>query len=128
MTSVDGKILVPSSYQFETLKNPQWGRLTVASTVTAADRWVRYDNTHLRLVPADYNGLTYAVGYIQTPDVLTSTTSNIDSRIYLQHQEYLKFAAGAYLLQFRGDELSLRLADQYLKIFDALVSTSGVVK
>lgn len=123
-----GKILVPSSYQFETLKNPQWGTLTTASATVYSDRWIRYDNTHLRLVPADYNGNTYAIGYIQTPTVLTSTTSTVDSRIYLQHQEYLKFAAGAYLLQFRGDELSLRLADQYLKIFDSLISTSGVVK
>lgn len=120
--------LIPTSYQFETLKSPQWQTLSVASTVTFASRWLKFDNTHLRLVPADYNGSSYLVGYIQTPDVLTATVSTIDSRIYLQHQEYLKFAAGAYLLQYRGDELSLRLADQYLKIFDSLVVTSGVVQ
>jgi hypothetical protein len=128
MTIVGGKILVPSSYQFETLKNPQWGALSVASTVTTSDRWVRYDNARLRLIPADYNGTTYAIGYIQSPDYLSTASATVDSRIYLQHQEYLKFAAGAYLLQYRGDENSLRLADQYMKIFTSLVSTSGVVR
>jgi hypothetical protein len=128
MTIVHGKILIPSSYVFEAVKNPKWGLIPVSSTLTFSDRWIRYDNSRIRLIPADYNAASYVIGYIQTPTVLTASTSQVDSRIYLQHQEYLKFAAGAYLLQFRGDEQSLRLADQYKQIFDSLVSTSGVVK
>jgi hypothetical protein len=126
--TASNKVLVPSSYEFESLKNPQWSSITVSSTVTRADRWIRQDNSNIRLIPAEYNVASYKLCYTQMPTVMTANASNVDSRIYVQHQDYLKFAAGAYLLQFRGDEHSLRLADQYMKVFESLVATSGVVK
>jgi hypothetical protein len=122
------KILVPSSYEFESLKNPQWSAITVSSTVTKSDRWIRLNNNQVRLVPADYNAAAYKLCYTQMPTIMTANASTVDSRIYTQHQDYLKFAAGAYLLQFRGDEQSLRLAGQYMGIFESLVVSAGVVK
>ena len=128
ITDPTGKVLVPSSYEFEALKNPRWAAITVSSTATYSDRHIRSDHRNVRLIPFDYNGPAYKFGYTQMPTEMTSTASVIDNRVYAQHQDYLKFAAGAYLLQFRGDELSLRLADQYIKTFDSLITTSGVVK
>jgi len=122
------RILSQTDYRFEQLKNPLWRDLTTANATAFSDRWLRIDNSKIRLVPADYNSNTYTVGYVQIPTTMTATFSPIDSRIYLAHQEYLKFPAAAYLLQFRGDETSLRLADQYLKIFETLIGSTGVVR
>ena len=115
------KELVKSDADFEDMKDDQWETRT--GTVTR--RWVMWSGSHVKLTPilSAWSGGTSqcAIKFIEQPTALSSDTDEVDSRIPLSQQEYLKYAAAAWLLQHMNDEQSLALSSVFDKQFNNLI-------
>ena len=115
------KELVKSDADFEDLKDDQWETRT--GTVTR--RWVMWSGSHVKLTPilSAWSGGTSqcAIKFIEQPTALANDADTVDSRIPESQQEYLKYAAAAWLLQHMNDEQNLALASAFDKQFNNLI-------
>jgi len=115
-----GNVLAKSSQEFEVMTNPAY-----STTIgTATRRWYWVDSNTIGLSPLLSSWAASAViGYIQMPALLVSTvqTAPVDARINFNHQEYLKYAAAAYLLQMENDQQSLQMAEAFMAEFKNLI-------
>ena len=115
------KELVESTADFEDLKDDEWE----SRTGTVTRRWVKWSGSQVKLTPilAAWSGGTSqcAIKFIEQPTALALNADNVDSRIPASQQEYLKYAAAAWLLQMMNDEQNYALANQFDKQFNALI-------
>ena len=115
------KELVQSTDDLENMKDDQWETRT--GTVTR--RWVMWSGSHVKLTPilSAWSGGTSqcAIKFIEQPTALANDADTVDSRIPVSQQEYLKYAAAAWLLQHMNDEQNLALASAFDKQFNNLI-------
>lgn len=117
------KELNSTSLFFENLHDPSW-RSTWATTKTPK-RWFKLDGDSIAVTPGFPSGLYPYVCLLQVPTALASDADNVDTRIDVSFQEYLKYAACAYLLQIEGDGQNIGLADKWMDMFNRLVGNGG---
>ena len=115
------KELVKSDADFEDMKDDQWETRT--GTVTR--RWVMWSGSHVKLTPilSAWSGGTSqcAIKFIEQPTALSADADTVDTRIPASQQEYLKYAAAAWLLQHMNDEQSIALSSVFDKQFNNLI-------
>lgn len=137
--------ILKSTVAEEDMKNPSWRQSQMANTGLSpippfvpntnqsftGNRWVLQDgNTIVVVSPGapnvvDVGVVQYGVitvGYIQQPALLSSDSDTVDSRIPLTVQQYIKYAAAAWLLALdNSDATSLETAKLYQSTFQQLI-------
>jgi hypothetical protein len=113
------KQLVQTEPRFEETKDDQWEDRTGASP----RRWCMWTGTSIKItpIPTDYASNSVRIDYIEQPTALANDADTVDSRIPLNQQEYLKYAAAAWLLQMMNDEQNIALASAFDKQFNNLI-------
>lgn len=119
-----GSQLVESAFDWESSKSPSWQ----TATGTAPKRWVLWSGSKIKLTPivATWPS-TCTVGYTQNPTALALDADTVDDRIPAQHNEYLKYAAAAWLLDLDGDMENANMAANYMNIFNQLIGYTDTV-
>lgn len=119
-----GSQLVESGFAWESSKNPAWQ----TATGTAPKRWVLWSGAKIKLTPivATWPG-TCTVGYTQTPTALSIDADTVDARIPNQHNEYIKYAAAAWLFNLDGDTQDINKAANYMGMFSQLIGYSDPI-
>ena len=120
-----GSELVESDFKFESYRSPTWQTDTL---VTGPRRWVKWSGSQVKLTPVlvTWPG-TCTIGYTQTPTALSADADTVDVRIPLPHNEYLKYAAGFWLLNLDGDSQDLQQANMFMQEFNSLIGYSDPV-
>ena len=113
------KQLVRTEPGFEEMKDDQWEDRIGASP----RRWCMWTGTSIKItpIPDDYDSNSVRIDYIEQPTALANDADTVDSRIPLSQQEYLKYAAAAWLLQHMNDEQSIALSSVFDKQFNNLI-------
>jgi len=119
-----GLRLEKSTIEFEYLCRPNWK--ATWSVNSAPKRWLQIDGSTIAVNPGFPSGLYPKVCMLEVPTTLALDADTVDARIDTSSQEYLKYAAGAYLLQIDGDEQSIQLADKWLDQFNRLIAGGGI--
>jgi hypothetical protein len=75
---------------------------------------------------AGITGTSCTVGYTQLPALLDAGTPSgtVDVRLPLAHQQYLKYAMGACLLQHENDQAAIALSDKFMQTFYSLIGVA----
>ena len=117
--------LVESDFKFESMASPTWQTTTAA---TGPKRWIMWSGAKVKLVPllATWPG-TCTIGITDTPTALSADSDTIDARIPVAHNEYLKYAAAAWLLNLDGDAQDIGMANNYMNQFNQLIGYSDPV-
>lgn len=137
--------ILKSTVAEEDMKNPNWRQAQnsatsggptpapIANTNQAftGNRWVLQDgNTVVVVSPGapnvvDAGSVLYSVvtiGYVQQPALLSSENDTVDSRVPLTVQQYIKYAAAAWLLALdNSDTTAIELAKLYQSTFQQLI-------
>lgn len=122
LTAISLSSLLMTTEAEEDAKNPAWR--SYSSGTIAPRRWLFLDGATIVLVPTPTTGNSGAnfvvtVGYTQKPTALANNTDVVDSRIPWPVQNYLKYAAGAWLKQLGGqDQQSLTQSTAWLEVFN----------
>lgn len=113
------KQLVRTEPGFEEMKDDQWEDRFGPSP----RRWCMWTGTSIKItpIPDDYSTNSVRIDYIEQPTALANDADTVDSRIPESQQEYLKYAAAAWLLQHMNDEQNLALASAFDKQFNNLI-------
>lgn len=93
----------------------------------APRRWYEKDKTTIVLAPAIGSWGAYGViCYTQMPTLLdvASPSTTVDTRILTTHQEFLKYATAAYLLQMENDKQNMELSLQFFNEFKQLIGAA----
>lgn len=114
--------LVESSFRFESMKYNTW-----QTTAGTPARWVLWTGQKIKLTPVPASPLSTTIGYVQKPTDLSSDSDTVDARIPDAHNEYLKYAAGFWLLHLDGDAQNVQMALEYMNEFNGLVGYSDPV-
>lgn len=119
-----GSQLIESGFEWEASKNPAWQ----TATGTAPKRWALWSGAKIKLTPivATWPG-TCTIGYTQNPTELALDADTVDARIPIQHNEYLKYAAAAWLLNLDNDIENVNMATNYMNMFNQLIGYSDPV-
>lgn len=108
--------LTESTFNFESMKSATWQTLT-----GVPKRWVLWSGAKVKLTPIPSPIYTAVVGYVEDPTDITSDSSTVDARIPEGHNEYLKYAAAAWLKLLDGDNENVAIADNYMERFNHLI-------
>lgn len=110
--------LVETTKKFEQMKSPNW-----EESVGQPTKWMLWNGNRIKFVPGVTSASYCQVGYVQMPDLFTSTgaTATVDARIPPTHNEYLKYAAAYFLLNMRGERQFVDLADKFMAEFRKLI-------
>ena len=117
------KQLVQTEPRFEETKDDQWESRFGPSP----RRWCMWTGKSIKITPIptvdpDVDAdLGVRIDYIEQPTALSADADTVDSRIPASQQEYLKYAAAAWLLQHMNDEQSLALSSVFDKQFNNLI-------
>ena len=113
------KQLVQTDPRFEETKDDQWESRYGASP----RRWCMWTGKSIKItpIPENWDDFGVRIDYIEQPTALSADTDEVDSRIPLSQQEYLKYAAAAWLLQHMNDEQSIALSSVFDKQFNNLI-------
>lgn len=114
--------LVSGSLKFETLKFNTWSTLTGTPS-----RWLIWGGSKARIIPYPASPTNATIGYIQKPTDLALDSDTVDARIPDAHNEYLKYAAGYWLLHLDGDAQNVQQAMQYMSEFNGLIGFADPV-
>ena len=114
--------LVESSFRFESMKYNVWQ----ITTGTPA-RWILWNGQKIKITPIPTSPLSTTIGYVQKPTDLSLDSDTVDARIPDTHNEFLKYAAGAWLLHLDGDAQSIPLANEYMNEFNQLIGYADPV-
>ena len=119
-----GVEMVESDFKFESQRSATWQ----TDSATAPKRWVLWSGAKIKLTPvvATWPG-TCVVGYTEAPTALSADSDTVDVRIPDAHNEYLKYAAGSWLLNLDGDGQSLQQAAMFMNQFNSLIGYSDPV-
>ena len=117
--------LVESDFKFESMRSATWQTDTLA---TGPKRWILWSGAKVKLTPllATWPG-TCTIGYTDVPTALSADSDAVDSRIPASHNEYLKYAAGFWLLNLDGDGQDLQQANMFMQEFNSLIGYSDPV-
>lgn len=110
----------------EDMNHPRWR--SEASTPT---RWALYNGSSISVFPQISSNVVVAgntpvlsVGYIQQPLLLASSSDTVDSRIPYTVQQYIKYAAAAWLMSLdKSDTTSLNTAKLFQDTFEQLIGS-----
>lgn len=125
LTAIPTATLIKSTEAEEDLKSPTWRSYT--SSTIAPKRWLLLDSTSLMLVPTPTVGnsstnFVITVGYTQKPTDLAADGDAVDARIPWPVQNYLKYASGAWLKQYGGqDEQDLKQSMTWMQMFNDFI-------
>lgn len=125
LTAIPTATLIKTTEAEEDLKSPTWRGYT--SATIPPKRWLLLDGENMMLVPTPTVGnsstnFVITIGYTQNPTALSADNDPVDSRIPFPVQNYLKYAAGAWLRQLGGQDLqSLNESSEWLKMFNDFV-------
>lgn len=125
VTAIATSTLIKTTEAEEDLKSPTWRGYT--SATIPPKRWLLLDASKIMLVPTPTVGnsstnYVITVGYTQNPTALSADGDTVDSRIPWPVQNYLKYAAGAWLKQLGGqDEQDIPQSEEWMKIFNDFV-------
>ena len=114
--------LVEGDLRFESMKYNTWATLSGTPV-----RWILFDGARVKLTPYPTSPVACVLGYVQRPTTLALDSDTVDSRIPDSHSEFLKYAAGAWLLHLDGDAQSIQLANEYMNEFNQLIGYSDPV-
>lgn len=116
--TLNGKQLIESTLSFLSEKSETWD----TDNSALPKRWSLWSGNKAKLTPlmTTYSASTATIGYIQRPTIM-SGTATVDPRIPESHNEFLKYAAAAYLLHLDGDNQSIPLADKLMETFNQLI-------
>lgn len=114
--------LVESSFRFESMKYNVW-----QTTTGTPARWILWSGQKIKLTPIPTSPLSTIIGYVQKPADLALDSDTVDARIPDAHNEFLKYAAGAWLLHLDGDAQSIPLANEYMNEFNQLIGYADPV-
>lgn len=117
-----GSQLVESTFSFESMKDPAW-----QVTAGTPKRWVLWSGAKVKLTPIAAVPTAATIGYVEDPTDLTTDAETVDTRIPWAHHEYLKYAAGSWLLHLDGDGKDDQLASSYMEKFNAMIGYSDQV-
>ena len=117
-----GSQLVESTFSFESMKDPAW-----QTTVGTPRRWILWSGAKVKISPIPAVPTSATIGYVEDPTDLVLDADVVDTRIPWAHHEYLKYAAGSWLLNLDGDGQDNQLADSYMAKFNALIGHSDQV-
>lgn len=114
--------LVEGDMKFEGTKYNTW-----ETTTGTPVRWVLFSGQKLKLTPYPASPVAGTLGYVQKPVDLSLDSDTVDVRIPDSHNEYLKYAAGFWLLHLDGDTQNVQLALQFMNEFNQLIGYSDPV-
>lgn len=114
--------LVESTMSFESMKSEVWQ----AATGTPK-RWVLWSGEKVKITPIPSPAYSATIGYIEDPADLTTDAATVDTRIPLVHNEYLKYAASAWLLMLDGDSQDVPKAFALMNVFNQMIGYSDAV-
>ncbi len=114
--------LVESSFRFESMKYNVW-----QTTTGTPARWILWSGQKIKITPIPTSPLSTTIGYVQKPTDLSLDSDTVDARIPDTHNEFLKYAAGAWLLHLDGDAQSIPLANEYMNEFNQLIGYADPV-
>lgn len=114
--------LVESSFRFESMKYNVW-----QTTTGTPARWILWSGQKIKLTPIPTSPLSTTIGYVQKPADLALDADTVDARIPDTHNEFLKYAAGAWLLHLDGDAQNIQLANEYMNEFNQLIGYADPV-
>lgn len=125
LTAIPTSTLLLSSEAEEDMKSPTWRGYS--SATIPPKRWLLKDGTTIFLVPTPTVGnsttnFVITVGYTQKPTDLAADADPVDSRIPWPVQNYLKYAAAAWLKQLGGRDVhDQQQAAEWMKMFNDFV-------
>ncbi len=120
--------LLDTTLQYERMMNPDFIPETPSNT--EAKRWMMGDSGIKEIIVAP--GVPTATTSVSAHVVDSPTALAVDadalSTLYVPTaaQEYLKYAAAAWLLQNEGDMQNIQLADKFMDTFNNLIAGTGV--
>lgn len=114
--------LVESTFSFESMKSPTW-----QATTGTPKRWVLWSGEKVKITPIPSPVYSATIGYVDIPTDLSSDSDTVDTRIPLAHNEYLKYAAAAWLCMLDGDSQNIPLANDFMGKFNQLIGYADTI-
>lgn len=135
------KEILKSTIAEEDMRNPNWrqaqggpaqGPVFGINGATYGSRWTLQDGRTIVVTPpgaptfgAGNAQAMITVGYVQAPPLLSDPADTVDVRIPFNVQQYIKYAAAAWLLSLDNtDTQSLNTAQLYQNTFTQLIGGS----